>query len=130
MTDFVRPARSAIVEYLYRVAAWRRAKADEYDRDPRNIRSADAIEEFAEYIATLPDDEQRLVRLGRLGMEGDNFYPGQQSSYEIGRYRFFDDAGPVHHDAFLDAVVELAEKDAGEHGHFGGTLPPGDDPWE
>ena len=130
MTEFVRPARAAIVEYLYRIAAWRRAKADEYDRDPRNIRSADAIEDFARFIESLPEDEPRIVRLGQLGMQGDMFYPGQQSSYEIGRYRFFDDAGPVHHDAFLSAVVELAEKDAGEHGRFGGTLPPGDDPWE
>jgi hypothetical protein len=128
MTEFIRPARAAIIEYLYRIASWRRAKADEYDRDPRNIRSADAIEEFAEFIASLPEDEPRIVRLGQLGMEGDTFYPGQQSSYEIGRYRFFDDAG--EHDAFLTAVVELAERDAGEHGHFGGTLPPGDDPWE
>lgn len=129
MAEFVRPAKAAIIEYLYRVAAWRRAKADEYDRDPRNIRSADAIQEFAEYIAALPDDEPRIARLGQLGMEGDIFYPGQQSSYEIGRYRFFDDAAERDHDAFLTAVVDLAERDAGEHGRFGGTLPPGDDPW-
>ena len=130
MTEFVRPARAAIIEYLFRIAAWRRAKADEYDRDPRNIRSADAIEEFAEFIGSLPEDEPRIVRLGQLGMEGDIYYPGQQASYEIGRYRFFEDSGELHPDAFLTAVVELAERDAGEHGRFGGNLPPGDDPWE
>ncbi len=128
MTDFIRPVQAAMAEYLLRVAAWRRTKADEYDRDLRNLRSADAIEELAAYIESLPDADPRLVRLGQLGLEGDAFFPGQQASYEIGRFRFFDEAGEV--DAFLTAVVDLAERDAGEHGRFGGTLPAGDDPWE
>lgn len=128
MSEFIRPVKAAMSEYLLRVAAWRRAKADEYDRDLRNLRSATAIEELEAYIQTLPDSDPRLVHLGQLGMEGDTFFPGQQASYEIGRFRFFDEAGEV--DAFLSAVVELAERDAGEQGRFGGTLPPGDDPWE
>jgi len=128
MTDFIRPVKAAMIEYLLRVAAWRRAKANEYDRDLRNLRSADAIQELAAYIESLPESEPRLVRLGQLGKDGDTFFPGQQTSYEIGRFRFFDEAGEV--DAFLTAVVDLAERDAGEHGHFGGKLPPGDDPWE
>ncbi len=128
MTEFVRPVKGAMAEYLLRVAAWRRAKADEYDRDLRNLRSAGAIQELAAYIESLPDSDPRLVRLGQLGMEGETFFPGQQASYEIGRFRFFDEAGEV--DAFLTAIVDLAKRDAGEHGRFGGTLPPGDDPWE
>lgn len=128
MSEFTRPIKGAMTEYLLRVADWRRAKAEEYDRDPRNLRSADAIEELAGFVESLPETEPRLVRLGQLGMVGEIFFPGQQASYEIGRFRFFDDAGDV--DAFLTAVVELAERDAGEHGRFGGNLPPGDDPWE
>ena len=127
MSEFIRTAKAAMGEYLLRVAAWRRAKAEEYDRDLRNLRSAAAIEELADFIRTLPDSDARLIRLGQLGMEGETFFPGQQASYEIGRFRFFDEAGEV--DAFLSAVVDLAERDAGEHGRFGGTLPPGDDPW-
>ena len=127
MSEFIRTVKAAMAEYLLRVAAWRRAKAEEYDRDLRNLRSAAAIEELADFIRTLPDSDVRLIRLGQLGMEGETFFPGQQASYEIGRFRFFDEAGEV--DAFLSAVVDLAERDAGEHGRFGGTLPPGDDPW-
>lgn len=127
MSEFIRPVKAAMTDYLLRVAAWRRAKAEEYDRDLRNLRSADAIEELADFIRSLPDSDPRLARLGRLGMEGDMFFPGQQASYEIGRFRFFDEAGEV--DGFLTAVVDLAERDAGEQGRFGGTLPVGDDPW-
>jgi len=128
MSEFIRPVKAAMSEYLLRVAAWRRAKAEEYDRDLRNLRSADAIEELADYIRSLPDSDPRLARLGQLGMDGDRFFPGQQASYEIGRFRFFDEAGEP--DGFLTAVVDLAERDAGEQGRFGGNLPPGDDPWE
>ncbi len=128
MSEFTRPVKAAMIEYLEGVAAWRRRKADEYDRDPRNLRSADAIEELASHIESLPDSDPRLTRLHQLGMQGETFFPGQQASYEIGRFRFFDEAGEV--DAFLTAVVELAERDAGEQGRFGGNLPPGDDPWK
>ncbi len=128
MSEFTRPVRGAMIDYLLGVADWRRRKADEYDRDPRNLRSAEAIEELARYIKGLPDSDRRLTRLHQLSMQGESFFPGQQASYEIGRFRFFDEAGEV--DAFLTAVVELAERDAGEQGRFGGNLPPGDDPWE
>ena len=127
MTELNLPIQTAMGEYLAEIAAWRRRKAEEYDRDERNLRAAAAIEELAAYVATLPDDDPRLERLTALAMRGDRFEPGQQTSYEIGRFRFFSDAGDV--DAFLTRVVELAERDAGEHGHFGGRMPEGDDPW-
>ena len=109
------------------IAAWRRRKAEEYDRDARNLRSAAGLEELADFVLNLPHGDQRIREMTRLAVMGEAFEPGQQTSYEIGRFRF-------HHpdvglDAFLDRLVELAIADRGEMGRFGGRLPEGDDPW-
>ncbi len=117
----------AFADFCRTTAAWRRRKAEEYDRDARNLRTAAALEELADYVLTLEDDDPRLRELARLTTEGDEFRPDQRVLYEIGRFRF-------HHpetglDAFLDTLVELAIADKGEMGRFGGRLPEGDDPW-
>ncbi len=109
------------------IAAWRRRKAEEYDRDARNLRCAAGLEELAAFVLELPQDDARIRELTRLAVLGEAFEPGQQTAYEIGRFRF-------HHpevglDAFLDRLVELATADRGEMGRFGGRLPEGDDPW-
>ena len=97
------------------------------DRDPRNLRTAQALEEFADYLLGLTPDDPRLLDLQRLAGEGDDFAPDQRVLYEIGRFRF-------HHPdvafaPFLETLVELAKADRGEAGHFGGRMPEGDDPW-
>ena len=119
--------RESVAEFCRTTAAWRRRKAEEYDRDARNLRTAAALEELADYVLTLPEDDPRLRELRRLAAEGDEFRPDQRVLYELGRFRF-------HHpetglDAFLDTLVELAVADKGEMGRFGGRLPEGDDPW-
>ena len=116
-----------MADLLRQTAAWRRRKAEEYDRDARNLRAAAGLEELADFVLALPEGDPRLHRLGRLAVAGEVFQPGQQTLYEIGRFRFFHDAAGL--DAFLDRLVELAEADAGEQGRFGGRLPEGDDPW-
>ena len=117
----------AFADYLHTLADWRRRKAEEYDRDARNLRTAAALTELADHVLALPEDDPRLGDLARLAMTGEFFTPGQQTSYEIGRFRFF---GPeAQLDPFLDRVVELAIADRGEHGRFGGRMPEGDDPW-
>lgn len=109
------------------IAAWRRRKAEEYDRDARNLRTAAALEELAEHVLALPPDDGRLQELQRLAGAGDDFTPEQRVLYELGRFRFHHpDAG---FDPFLDTLVELAEADRGEAGRFGGRMPAGDDPW-
>lgn len=108
-------------------ADWRRRKAEEYDRDARNVRTAAALEELAEYVLGLAADDTRLLGLQRLAGTGDEFTPDQRVLYELGRFRFHHpDAGL---DPFLDTLVELAEADRGEAGRFGGRMPEGDDPW-
>ena len=119
--------QQAMADYLGTVAEWPRRKAEEYDRDARNLRTAAALAELADHVLGLPADDPRLLALTGLAMTGEQFTPGQQTSYEIGRFRF-------HHpdvglDAFLDRLVELASLDRGEQGRFGGRMPEGDDPW-
>jgi hypothetical protein len=117
----------AIAAYLGQIADWRRQKAEEFDRDQRNLRTARALDEFAEFVVSLPADDERLLALDRLAMEGELFAPGQMTSYEIGRFRFFSDEPTL--DAFLTNLVQLAESDRGEQGRFGGRQVQGDDPW-
>lgn len=117
----------SLAEFCVATAGWRRRKAEEYDRDARNLRTAAALEELADYILRLPGDDRRLIELQRLAGAGDDFAPDQRVLYEIGRFRFHHpDAGL---DPFLDTLVSLAEADRGESGRFGGRLPEGDDPW-
>ena len=126
MTEPSRFQRS-LAEFCRSTADWRRRKAEEYDRDARNLRTAGALDELAGYVVDLPIDDARLRDLQRLAGTGDDFTPDQRVLYELGRFRF-------HHpdtglDPFLDTLVSLAEADRGEAGRFGGRLPAGDDPW-
>ena len=123
------PSRFAwsVAEFCRATAAWRRRKAEEYDRDERNLRTAAALDDLAGHILTLPADDARLSALQRLAGTGDEFTPDQRVLYEVGRFRFHSaDAGL---DSFLDALVSLAEADRGESGRFGGRMAEGDDPW-
>lgn len=108
-------------------AQWRRRKAEEYDRDERNVRTANALQELGNFVLSLPADEPRLRDLQRLAGTGEDFTPDQRVLYELGRFRFHQPDASM--DAFLTQLVMLAEADRGEAGRFGGILPQGDDPW-
>ncbi len=119
--------QQAVAEFIRATASWRRRKAEEYDRDARNLRSAAALEELADHVLALPADDPRLRELARLTTEGEEFRPDQRVLYELGRFRFHHPEAGL--DPFLDTLVELAIADKGEQGRFGGRLPEGDDPW-
>ncbi len=117
----------SLADFCRSTADWRRRKAEEYDRDARNLRTAAALDDLADHVLSLPPADRRLRELARLTGLGDDFLPDQRVLYELGRFRF-------HHpeagfDPFLDTLVGLAEADRGESGRFGGRLPEGDDPW-
>jgi hypothetical protein len=121
------PFQRSLAEFCRTTAAWRRRKAEEYDRDERNLRTAAALEDLADHVLTLAADDPRLLELQRLAGTGDDFTPDQRVLYEVGRFRFHQpDTGL---EPFLDTLVTLAAADRGEAGHFGGRLPEGDDPW-
>jgi hypothetical protein len=119
--------QQAVADFIRATAAWRRRKAEEYDRDVRNLRSAAALEELADHVLALPADDPRLRELARLTTEGEEFRPDQRVLYELGRFRFHHPEAGL--DPFLDTLVELAIADKGEQGRFGGRMPEGDDPW-
>jgi hypothetical protein len=117
----------ALARYLRALADWRRQRAEEYDRDARNLQSAAGLEELAEFVLALLEDDPRLAELQRLALSGDELTPGQQAHFAAARFRFFEP--DVSCDAFLTRLVELQQADSTEHGRFGGRMPEGDDPW-
>ena len=119
--------RESIADYLRRIAVWRRQRAEEYDRDERNLVAAAGLEELAEYILALPDDDGRLAVLEEVAVDHEEFFPGQQTSYEIGRFRFY--YAETSLDGFLSHITRIAVADSEERGRFAGRLPEGDDPW-
>jgi hypothetical protein len=119
--------RASMTAYIRNISEWRRGRYNDDLRDPRHLRSADALGEFAVFIDELPIDDLRLGRLAHLAADGEEFAPGQQTAYEIGRYHFHDET--MTPDGFLSFLVTVAERDAGEQGRFGGLQAPGDDPW-
>lgn len=126
-TDAPSAFQASFAAFCRSTADWRRRKAEEYDRDVRNLRTAAALDELADHALALPPDDPRLRDLKRLAASGDDFSPDQRVLYELGRFRFHHPEAGL--DPFLDNLVELAEADRGEHGRFGGRLPEGDDPW-
>lgn len=119
--------QTLIADYLHDLARWRQGRAEEYDRDARNLRCAAGLEELARYVVALPDDDPRLIALSSLALHGTRFEPGQRAHFAIARFRFHEEHSSPS--AFLDHVIELQRADAAEDGHFGGRLPEGDDPW-
>src|SRR5687768_722879 len=81
--------QSLFAEYLTGLGQWRRTRYQDDLRDPRNLVSAEGIDELAAYVRTLPDDDPRVTELDRLMRVGEQLEVGQQSAYEIGRFRFF-----------------------------------------
>jgi len=118
----------SISDYARSVAGWRRQRFDDPHQDRRNLRSAEGLEEFAGYVLDLPEDDPRLLILRELASYDDDFTPGQQVTWEFARFRFYHEHSTC--DAFITHLAELAQSDSTEHGHFGGRMAPGDDPWD
>lgn len=93
----------------------------------RSRRSAEGLRELANYIAGLPDDDARLVKLRGVAFAGGEFDPGPMLLNELGRFRFHEAEQPV--ETFVDRMVEWAEQDASEIAMFGGPQVPGDNPF-
>lgn len=123
----VRRTQDLMAEYLRSIADWRRRKAEEYDRDARNLRSAEGLEELATYVLALDDADDRIVSLSTLAIVDDTFQLEQRAHHAVARFRFH--SPEVSCGAFLDHIIELQLADITEAGHFGGRLPEGDDPW-
>ena len=118
----------AFSTYLRSIADWRESRYGDDLRDRRNLVSADGLRELAVFVESLSVDDDRLFRLERYCLRGENFEPGQQVHYEVGRFRFFSPDATLY--GFLSLLVELAEADSREHGQFGGSQVQDDNPWD
>lgn len=120
--------KKSLAQHIRMIADWRRWRAQDVDKDPRNLVSAAALDELAEYVMTLSEDNESLIDLYRYATDNGEFAPGQQTNYAIGRFHFF--STDSEFDPFLAHLAELAWEDLDEQGRFGGkNLPPEDDPW-
>ena len=119
--------QQAFAEHLRSVAQWRRDKMQEFDPDPRNLRSAAGLDELADYWLSLPEDDERVVEMVALTFLGQMFRPGQRTEWEIPRFRFYHEESTV--EAFLGRLVELARQDAAETDPIGLPMVAGDNPW-
>jgi hypothetical protein len=100
-----------LADYLREQARWRSDKADEYD-DDRNTQSGLALLDAAEYVAQLPDDDLRLVRLdqARCFTVPDMFCGGEEVGHIVRLHRFHGPTGSPSQ--FLDDLAAAAEHDA------------------
>lgn len=125
--------KRAIEERILAIAEWRREREmqDMLGLGPeqavRSRRSADGLEQLAAFVATLPDDDQRIADLERLAFSGEVFTPGATVLTELGRFRFHDPEQEI--DGFITSLVTFAQRDLDEMGLWGGPQLPGDNPW-
>lgn len=106
----VRDYRDQLVHSLEDAADWRARKAEEYPKDERNDRSAEALAVAAREVAALPDDDPRLRRLVRLYEVGDEAVGDflEEEHYIITRHGFGSDATETT-DELLVALVGAAD---------------------
>lgn len=125
--------KQAIVERIRAISEWRRERElqDMLGLGPeaaqRSRRSADGLNELADFFSTLPDDDERILALERAAFSGEVFSPGATLLTELGRFRFHDAEQEI--EPFVVAMVTFAERDVEEMGLWGGNQVEGDNPW-
>jgi hypothetical protein len=103
--DHVERARAALVDFLRSQAEWRTARTQQWPEDPRNARSAEALNGLVAWIKALPDDDDRLSRLATYYVDDTYFFPvGDRSIRLASRYGF---ASPANPDRFIEAFLSL-----------------------
>jgi hypothetical protein len=113
--------RRALHDYIEEQARWRSEKASEYRGDRRNVASADALRELADYVGRLPESDGRLQVLAEmrdvLMPGGDVFMPGVEGSEMISRFGFDrqqPDWRAERAGEFLDALVAVCQREAND----------------
>jgi len=106
----VKTFRTLFANYLTDQAEWREEKAAEHPNDERNAGSARGLSALADYVASLPLDTFRLVRLAGLCPSiADALLFGEHAAGVIARYHFDD---PTEDGAlFLDRLADEMESD-------------------
>ena len=110
-----RDIREVLAQEFASTAAWRRDLAKRHPEEPANLHSASALEQLAEYVRSLPEDDARLQALASLNRDLDFFsLGGEDTRYLIDQYGFQGSSVLVTADvctAFLGQLVEAASDD-------------------
>lgn len=108
---------SILAAYVYDQSAWRSAKAREFPDDPRNLRAAEGLRRFGQFIESLNESDPRIQRLIKLSHEpvrgGAEMYapiPGQRIEKAIAQFCFR--RPESDYEGFLTALAGMARPDA------------------
>lgn len=112
--DHVAQTRAALVDFVCDRALWRAARAREWPEDPRNHRSAEALDRLAVWVKALPDSDERLQRLASYYSDEYVFLPaGEAAAQFTSRYGYTFPSDPDRFLGVLLAMVNEAQsKDA------------------
>lgn len=75
--------KNKIVAYLERIEEKRREIFEPYPYDERNMISSKTMENFIEYIESLPNDNIILKRMERYQCDDDVYIPSGESEFEL-----------------------------------------------
>ena len=114
------PTRDPVVRYLLLHATMldrpgMRAAAERLDAHAR------ALEFLANYVRELPEDDERLLRLGTLAVRGGEFLPGPASEHALSQFM---GASVDECATFLSRLSHIARDDALARAREFGFLPP------
>ena len=114
------PTRDPVVRYLLLHATMlhrpgMRGAAERLDAHAR------ALEFLANYVRELPEDDERLLRLGTLAVRGGEFLPGPASEHALSQFM---GASIDECATFLGRLSHIARDDALARAREFGFLPP------
>ena len=96
-----------LADYCDSQSGWRFMKGEEYPEDRRNLRCADALEGFADYLRTLPEDDSSRG----LGLDTGTgcFDPANEETHGvISRFCFDNETGKPGRPDFQRLLDEIA----------------------
>jgi len=115
------PREPFFVYLLVRAAVLRRRRDVTSGAVERLQKHAQALELLAEFVRSLPEDDERLLMLATLAVRDGQFVPGPATEHALSQ--FADTSGEAC-DAFLDNLVRIARDDGLARARAHGHLPP------
>jgi hypothetical protein len=114
-----------LAEHFHWAASWRLEKAAQYPDDPRNEQCAEGLQELAQYVEALPEDDERLRELSSLAIRDGATAFSVDARWAIDRFRFHDAFADV--DDFLTKLVKIEVAGSVAMMREAGLLPFADD---
>ncbi|OPX86488.1 MAG: hypothetical protein A4E53_02921 [Pelotomaculum sp. PtaB.Bin104] len=108
MGGIIREYENKIVAYLERIEEKRREIFEPYPYDERNLISAKTMENFIQYIESLPNDNIILKRMEKYQSD-DVYIPSGESEFELYKFMFSNPVEDFH--SILSLIAELDFKE-------------------